>query len=131
MGRNLLFVYGTLKSGGSNAMTGLYPECVFIGTADVTGRLYDMGGYPAVVLDDAGYSVVGEVYQIDDPTLARLDEFEQAAEYNRMPIEVTVNGGTVSCWIYGPGVELCTGKTRIESGDWIGYEQSSLQNLPK
>lgn len=117
----LLFVYGTLRKGGENQVTRLYPTSVFVGDASVNGKLFDMGGYPAIRLDDGGGSIIGEVYEIDDETLAKLDEFETDAGYDRMPIEIAVNGETRKCWIYGPPAGLSEGKPQIASGDWIGF----------
>ncbi|MEK7855900.1 MAG: gamma-glutamylcyclotransferase family protein, partial [Acidobacteriota bacterium] len=79
------------------------------------------GGYPAIVLDDNASSVIGEVYKVDDETLARLDEFELKANYPRMSIEISVDGDLKPCWIYGPHAELCAGRDQIRSGDWIEH----------
>jgi gamma-glutamylcyclotransferase (GGCT)/AIG2-like uncharacterized protein YtfP len=128
MSTHLLFVYGTLRKGGKNEITRLYPTAAFAGNASVAGVLYDMGGYPAVVLDKDGTSVVGEVYEIDDETLAKLDEFELEAGYDRIAIEISVNGAHGSCWIYGPSAEVCAGKPEIASGDWIKHLSEVAKN---
>jgi gamma-glutamylcyclotransferase (GGCT)/AIG2-like uncharacterized protein YtfP len=121
MGVELLFVYGTLRRGGANAMHLLHPDAVFVGNAGVRGRLYDMGGYPALVLDDEAGLVAGEVYEIDADTLQVLDEFEAAAQYARKRVVVVLNGAETSCWVYGPGENLCISKDLIGSGDWIDH----------
>lgn len=118
----LLFVYGTLRKGGENQVTRLYPNSSFVGNASVKGKLFDMGGYPAILLNEEGYRIVGEVYDIDDETLAKLDAFELDAGYDRTPIETLVNDEPVSCWIYGPPAELSAGKPEVVSGDWIAYQ---------
>ena len=78
---SLLFVYGTLKRGGSNHhyLTGQK----FLGAAStVPGfRLYDLGGFPGldeVAEDKTG--VIGEVYEVDATALANLDVLEGLAE---------------------------------------------------
>ncbi len=125
MTKHLLFVYGTLRKDGVNAMRKLYPNSTFVGISSVNGRLYDMGGYPAIVLDDNASSVIGEVYKVEDETLAKLDAFELDADYHRTAVEITVNGIPTSCWIYGPHAELCAGRGQIRSGDWIEHTRQA------
>ena len=84
-----LFVYGTLKRGGSNHhfLTG---QRLLGAARTVPGfTLYSLGAYPGLVPspeDHAG--VTGEVWSIDDACLVRLDELEGTAEglYRRAPI---------------------------------------------
>jgi len=86
---SLLFVYGTLKRGGSNHhyLTGQK----FLGAARTAPgfRLFDLGGFPGLVPvpeDQAG--VIGEVYDADATALAALDVLEGLAEgmYRREPV---------------------------------------------
>ncbi|MBK9153965.1 MAG: gamma-glutamylcyclotransferase [Chloracidobacterium sp.] len=123
MNTHLLFVYGTLRRGGENEIPRLHPTSRFAGSASVRGRLYDMGGYPAIVLDTDGVSVIGEAYEVDGETLAKLDAFELDAAYDRIAIDISIGGSPRSCWIYGPAAELCAGKPEIPSGDWIEYRR--------
>jgi gamma-glutamylaminecyclotransferase len=77
----LLFVYGTLKRGCSNHQH--LADQTFLGLArTVPGyRLYDLGGYPAIVAQaDAPDGVVGEVWSVNDEALERLDRFEGVHE---------------------------------------------------
>ena len=104
----------------------LYPKSKFVGNAFVSGNLYDMGGYPAVVLDENAGPIAGEVYTIDDETLKALDEFEASADYTRNLVELTLNGETLPGWIYSPEPDICSGKDLIESGDWIKYVETKL-----
>lgn len=124
MSKHLLFVYGTLRRGGENEIARLHPTSQFLRGASVRGRLYDMGGYPAIILDEEGISIAGEVYEIDEETLVRLDKFELDAGYDRKAIEIKGDGLATSCWIYGPPSGLCTGKSEIPSGGWIDYRQN-------
>ncbi len=127
MSTHYLFVYGTLRNGGENEITKLYPTAAFVGNASVNGRLFDMDGYPAIVLDDDGNPIIGEVYEIDDVTLAELDAFELDADYRRTPIVLEINGTSRPCWIYSPPVAYCAGKPEIFSGDWIKYVSEVLK----
>ena len=104
----LLFLYGTLKRGHRNHhfMAGQQ----FLGPARTLPRyrLYNVGPHPALVEDSAnGIVVVGELWQVDDAALARLDAFEGApqgpaedAEFVRRPIEVAGQAGPVSGYFY-------------------------------
>ncbi len=86
-----LFVYGTLKRGGSNhaQLAGQH----FLGEAHtVLGyTLFSLGDYPGLVpMPDDLAGVTGELWSIDDACLAHLDEFEGVAEnlYSRGPIRL-------------------------------------------
>ena len=84
-----LFVYGTLKRGGSNHhhLAGQ----TFLGPArTVPGfTLFSLGAYPGLVAApyDA-HGVTGELWSVDAATLARLDVLEGLTEglYRRAPI---------------------------------------------
>lgn len=85
----LLFVYGTLKRGASNHQW--LAGQTFIGEARTQPgyRLYDVGGYPAMVLQPGGSEGVwGEVWSVAAGALQQLDEFEGIAEglYRREPV---------------------------------------------
>ena len=73
----LLFVYGTLKRGGSNHhfLTGQE----FVGEARTAPgfRLYDLGGYPGMVTNPGDRDgVMGEIWAVDAAALRRLDGLE-------------------------------------------------------
>ena len=125
MKKHLLFVYGTLRRGGINEITKSHPGAVFVGASSVRGLLRDMGGYPAIILDDAAGRIAGEVFEVDDAALASLDRFEAADDYHREQIDVSLNGAASRCWIYRPEPELCAGKPTVERGDWIEYSKVS------
>jgi gamma-glutamylcyclotransferase (GGCT)/AIG2-like uncharacterized protein YtfP len=86
-----IFVYGTLKRGGSNH------SCLegqrFAGEAgtEPSFRLYDLGGYPGMVpAPENGLSIEGELWEIDSSCLARLDDLEDTAAglYSRVAIRL-------------------------------------------
>lgn len=87
-----IFVYGTLKRGGSNHQ---YLEGqTYVGSAmtEPRFRLYDMGGYPGMVSDaEHGLAILGEVWDVDAACLQRLDILEgiEEGEYVRelMPLQ--------------------------------------------
>lgn len=125
MNRNQLFVYGTVRRGGVRAMNDLFPGAKFVGGGEVSGRLYDLGEYPGLQLGGSGSRVVGEVYEIDDEALGKLDDIEASSDYRRGRVEVSLFGGDrVTCWVYAPASEVCLGRRLIESGDWIEYAKA-------
>jgi len=72
-----LFVYGSLKRGFSNHH--FLAGQTFLGEARTQPvyRMYDWGGYPAIVpVEDGGVSISGEVWEIDDTCLIRVDWLE-------------------------------------------------------
>lgn len=73
-----LFVYGTLKRGHDNNER-LLSEAKFIGPALSAQPVYKMvtGGYPIVwEAGESGAFLKGEVYEVDDKTLAACDRLE-------------------------------------------------------
>jgi gamma-glutamylcyclotransferase (GGCT)/AIG2-like uncharacterized protein YtfP len=121
-GRELVFVYGTLRPGGSNhwRMDG----AEFIASGHVMGEMYRIDWYPGVVLGGSG-RVVGQVFAVGPEQLARLDEFEgvsaaevAGSEYRRVKTAVLTDGNELQAWIWewiGPVDE----RIKVESGDWL------------
>jgi len=110
--QHLVFVYGTLRQGESNHS--------FLANSQLLGRfdtkpeygLYDLGLYPGLV--SGHQSISGEVYLIDDDTLAKLDILEDVpVEYHRETIETPF--GTAWIYIYQ---EATSQEALIDSGDW-------------
>ncbi len=128
-----LFIYGTLMSSASGRLgrarrERLQRDAVSLGPALATGRLYDLGLYPAVMeTADAGDKVYGEVMRLadTDAVFSWLDIYEgiRADGVNRFGFDrvirpvILVTGDTVSAWIYiyqGP----IGGGLLIASGRW-------------
>ena len=74
-GHTRVFVYGTLRVGQGNHH--LLASSRMIGLDRTLARytLVDLGAFPAVVVGGAT-AVVGEVFEVDAATLARLDRLE-------------------------------------------------------
>jgi gamma-glutamylcyclotransferase (GGCT)/AIG2-like uncharacterized protein YtfP len=84
-----IFVYGTLKRGGSNHV--LLAGQKFIATAHTQPlyRLYALSGFPGLVeAPQNGLSIEGEIWEVDATRLPALDELEDIAHgmYKRVPI---------------------------------------------
>ena len=85
-----VFVYGTLKREGSN--NPLLAGSEFLGEA-VTVAAYKMiaASFPVIMPDPNGRPVAGEVYSVDDATLARLDQLEhEGRSYDRVLIDTVL-----------------------------------------
>jgi gamma-glutamylcyclotransferase (GGCT)/AIG2-like uncharacterized protein YtfP len=121
MTRHLIFVYGSLRHGGENAMSNTFPDSKFVGPATVSGNLYDLGAYPGMLLNSSSSTVVGEVYEVDDERLKELDHFEASSEYWRKQVEITLGTSKQMGWTYEPRSSLCSDRPLITSGDWIEY----------
>lgn len=109
------------------AMPSLFAGAKFIGQAKVSGRLYDLGEYPGLLVDESSSSVIGEVYEIDDEILEKLDEIEATSDYLRKQVEVSPGNRSVRCWVYEPNPESYSLQTLITSGDWIEYAKTKTR----
>jgi gamma-glutamylcyclotransferase (GGCT)/AIG2-like uncharacterized protein YtfP len=86
-----IFVYGTLKRGCKNHhhLAGQ----TYVGDSRTAPgfRLYHLGSYPGMVADPTDLEgVTGELWDVDAPALAHLDDFEGIAEgqYRRVPVSL-------------------------------------------
>jgi gamma-glutamylcyclotransferase (GGCT)/AIG2-like uncharacterized protein YtfP len=121
MNTHLIFVYGTLRRGSARAMSISFPGSRFVAEAKVSGSLYDLGAYPGLILDESNSLVVGEVYEVDDEILKKLDDFESASHYWRKQVKISLGTQSKKCWVYAPNPEAFSRHTLITSGDWIEY----------
>lgn len=118
-----VFVYGTLRRGGSNDITRLRPAPRWVGAAQVAGALFHLGAYPGMTL--GGPSLVqGEVYEMAPELEAVLDEIEGLGatpgdEYVKREIVVDVAGQAVPCLVYEINPRYAAGAPRIAGGDWM------------
>jgi gamma-glutamylcyclotransferase (GGCT)/AIG2-like uncharacterized protein YtfP len=121
-----IFVYGTLLPGlcRHDAMQGSRS----LGRGTITGLLYDLGPYPAVV--HGGGTVWGEVFEVDATVLAALDEIEafypdapaDKSEYIREEANVCLveTDTTISAWFYRFNRSIAS-KHLIEHGDYLKF----------
>lgn len=133
--RELVFVYGTLRRGGSNAFR--MKGAKLLGRGYVAGKLYTISWYPGLVLGKAGGIVTGEVFRVGPEQIRALDEFEglsageiEGSEYRRVKVECIIESAAVDdaemVWAYewkGPVDE----DRRIPSGDWIQHTVGKIQ----
>jgi len=112
-------VYGTLKQGHGNHR--LLTDSKFLGKASVKGRMYHLGGFPGVRLDEPG-TVQVELYEVDNDTLRRLDRLEGyregAADNNFYTREIVETDTEEHVSIYQISKDYTSDKRIIASGDW-------------
>ena len=129
----LVFVYGTLRRGGSNAFR--MDGAEFVGPATVGGALYRISWYPGLVLDGED-RVFGEVYRVGLELLRALDEFEglaageiEGSEYRRVRVEADLGDDEeLEVWVY-EWKGAFNEDERIRSGDWLGIQTSGSSPL--
>lgn len=118
-----VFVYGTLRQGGSNDITRLQPAARFVGKARVAGVLYHLGRYPGMRLG-GGQWVQGEVYAIEPALEAVLDDIEDLGatptdEYIKREVVVDVEGHATPCLVYEINARYVVAAEQIGHGDWL------------
>lgn len=125
-GRERIFLYGTLRRGGTRDVELHYGGAEFIGDAKVRGVLHDLTDYPGLRISADDRWVHGELFDVTPETLAHLDEWEgidparpEAGEYRRLRVTALRNGMPDECWVYEIAAEKTAERSIIESGDWI------------
>ena len=126
---DLLFVYGTLRAGSSNDIARIAPAARHFAHARIRGRLYDLGHYPALLLDPAANWVAGELYTVPPEAWPALDALEEPVtpgrpdgEYFKLTAEVELpDGSTRSAWIYAANAATLRLDRLIDSGDWVAH----------
>jgi gamma-glutamylaminecyclotransferase len=114
----LLFVYGTLRRGFENHAAYLQ-DAQFLGRAVTQNKFaLFLGDFPYLNRTPAVSCIVGEIYRVDERTLAHIDCLEgHPEEYRRELITVvTEQGIEYSAWTYfypEPRGKL------IQSGDYL------------
>jgi gamma-glutamylcyclotransferase (GGCT)/AIG2-like uncharacterized protein YtfP len=129
---SFLFAYGTLQRGKAppeirEALTSVHP----VGKASVSGRIYDLGEYPAAVFQDGFNGAVwGTVLRLPrDPIkrnklLLKLDQYEgvnpdEPARSLFVRRQLCVNlrsGRKLKCWAYE-----YNGKAQLSTAIFDGY----------
>jgi len=118
-----VFVYGTLRRGGSNDIARYRPAPRFVGEAFIAATLHDLDTYPGAVLGGAA-RLRGEVYRITPEVEAALDLLEDVradgtGEYLRRKVDVEVDGVRLPCLVYELHPARVAGRPVIASGDWF------------
>ncbi|MCB1274973.1 gamma-glutamylcyclotransferase family protein [Prosthecobacter sp.] len=100
-----VFVYGTLKRGGENHHWLAGQRFISKACTLPRYRMFDLGGYPGLVQDDNGLAIEGEIWEVDEAGLSRLDVLEdvEGGEYERVLLDL--EGGRVEGYLYLHSVE--------------------------
>ena len=115
----LLFTYGTLMRGLPlhGLLTG---RAVFVGEGEVAARLIDLGRYPGAI-PDAGATVRGEVFRLDEPAHWRALDSAEGPQYHRSRVTVRMTDGrTIEAFIYWYRGPLDRG-VPVPGGDWRAH----------
>jgi gamma-glutamylcyclotransferase (GGCT)/AIG2-like uncharacterized protein YtfP len=116
-----LFIYGTLLPDLVRPpLDALVARMTPLGPASVRGRLYDLGPYPGLVLDDAASTVRGELFALppDPALLASLDDYEGSCLYRRVEFRANTSTGEAEpCWVYECHADLSRAVS-IPHGDY-------------
>jgi len=118
-----VFVYGTLRKGGSNDISRFSPAPQYVGDGQIAGTLFNLGAYPGAVLGGEG-RIKGEVYRIAPAVEVQLDVLEEvkadgSGEYIRRDVVVEVAGRSIGCLVYEIHPARIAGRSIITSGDWM------------
>ena len=103
--QSTLFVYGSLLSDFApfKSITGiLHRRAQRLGEISLPGKLYDLGNYPALVIDrESTTRVRGELLVIeqDDSFFKDLDQYE-GKEYSRVQLSSLFEGQRISFQVY-------------------------------
>ncbi len=113
-----IFVYGTLRRGGSNHHLLLEGRAEFVARARTPPafELLDLGAFPAMVAGGTT-SVLGEVYVVSERLRERLDILEDVPRlYHRTAITLE-DGAEVETYLLAD--VSFSRSPRIASGDWM------------
>ncbi len=123
-GATLAFVYGSLLKGLENHRLLDVPGARLVAAGVWTEpgyELRDLGAYPGMARGGAG-AVIGEVYEVDEATLAALDHLEGHPRfYTRSSIALRgfEPGAPVEAYLLGS--EKVIGTPLVLSGDWRAH----------
>ncbi len=115
---HLVFTYGSLLTGLGNHRVIAAGELVGEAITEAGWTLVSLGGFPGAI-EGGEIAIVGELYRVDDATLAGLDQLEgNGSFYTRVERKIiTTDGRERIAWIYAlPSENL--NRTIVESGDW-------------
>lgn len=94
-----MFVYGTLKKGYGNHI--LLKGAKYLGNAEINGfAIYNLGAYPGIK-HETGFIVYGEVYEINEKILKKVDGLEgEGWLYLRETVDATIKASGVKMNVY-------------------------------
>jgi gamma-glutamylaminecyclotransferase len=116
--QHLVFVYGTLRQEEVNHELLVRARFVAEARTESSFELFDLGPFPAMCAGGQT-AVLGEVYAVDEATLARLDRLEgHPSFYQRTQIRLE-GGQEVETYLMDRA--RMRGRVVIRSGDWRAH----------
>lgn len=114
--REIVFVYGTLRSGGANHA--LLRDSRYLGAHRTAPRytMVDLGPYPGV-LPRGRTAIVGELYAVSPAVFAVIDELE---DYPRLYTRERITTPHGPAWLYLYR-QRALARLRVPDGDWLRY----------
>jgi gamma-glutamylcyclotransferase (GGCT)/AIG2-like uncharacterized protein YtfP len=122
-----IFIYGTLCQGGSahHVMDG----GKFLANGSIIGKIFHIDQYPGLILGGE-QRVIGELYQVNDHLLVKLDRYEgcyeSPAHYLREEVEILLENGEIQLAQVYVFQLLEPHHEAIESGDWIEWMKNKI-----
>ena len=116
---NYVFTYGTLLRGERNHH--LISDRDFISEGYVKGfKMFNLGRYPGIEYGEG--TVLGEIYLVDDKTLAELDYLEEEGSlYLRKTTKVYTANNEYEAYIY-------VYNHKVDNPNYLGNETYSWKN---
>ena len=120
----LVFVYGTLRAGGSHWRRLLSPLKGSNGSTAAEFTMRSHGHYPSIHRGGLT-SIRGEVMAVHADQLTALDQLEGHPDwYYREEITISLDhGGTLLAWVYLMPPDAHVDLKIIASGDWAAHQQ--------
>jgi gamma-glutamylaminecyclotransferase len=115
-----VFVYGTLLAGEPNHRLLTGARLVAEARTKPAFELRDLGPFPGLVSGGA-HAVAGEVYEVDEATLAALDRLEGHPRFYRRTRIALEDGAAVETYLLAP--EQVEGRPVIASGNWRSHRK--------
>jgi len=121
-----VFTYGTLMKG--QRVYGTFGDMKSFCDGILNGYgLYEAGTYPAAV-PVKDFCVYGEIYEVNEETLKRLDEYEgEGFLYLRKRLPIETETGTVEAWVYVYNRDVSSLELREPIGKWTSQRRPAVK----
>lgn len=113
--KKLVFVYGTLLSGEPNHEVLADAEYLGRGATEPVFDMVSLGAFPAIV-SGGRTSITGEVYRVNQGTLAALDRLEGHPHFYRRAHVRLTTGESVTAYLLPR--RRAQGRTHVAGGSW-------------
>jgi len=105
-GKHKIAVYGTLRPTKGEAV-------------EIPGKIYELGWFPGLIMDDSGDTVKGVWIEADDNHLKELDRYEGYNE-DHPKSSLYIREAFKDGWIYTYNRPIGN-QPLIKSGDWLAH----------